>query len=319
MKKALIILSLFFSILTLFEVYLRHSPFLGEISPVIYDSDLGMWHKKDFTGYISHDCYAARYQFDKNGLVKNLFPYNHQKPDIILLGDSYLEALMVKEASQLQNVLTQLLAATYNVLNYGLSGSSFIEHYLILNKKVNFKNTALVVHLVTLDNMLGRFFMGEPGPYPRPKATAIFENNGLVAITPPPAYSWKEKFRDFIGNFALYGYIKKFLYYFADVSPVDLKVDGSMLNRFYAAARKIHLFLQQKNIRYIQLFYTENKTLSQEWGHFLEQEHIEYVDLAVAFSQKNIAPAHLHYSCDEHWNELAHESLAHIVAPIIKK
>ena len=51
MKKVSIVFIFSFLSICFFEIFLRFSPFSYGITPMEYDKDIGMWHKKDFSNF----------------------------------------------------------------------------------------------------------------------------------------------------------------------------------------------------------------------------------------------------------------------------
>ena len=76
-----------------FELFLRFSPFEYGTSPVEYDKEIGMWHKKNYEGSAISDCYNTRYIFNEEGLPSSIYDYDTSKRDVILLGASFIEGV----------------------------------------------------------------------------------------------------------------------------------------------------------------------------------------------------------------------------------
>ena len=76
MKKVFIFILVGFASVILFELFLRFSPFTNGITPMTYDKEIGMWHKKNFANYIIDDCYKTKYFFDEEGRIKNNYEYS---------------------------------------------------------------------------------------------------------------------------------------------------------------------------------------------------------------------------------------------------
>ena len=166
-----------------------------------YDKEIGMWHKKNFANYIIDDCYKTKYFFDEEGRIKNNYEYSNNKKNIILLGDSNIEALMVNNKNIIHNSLYNEIYGKYNVLNYSLSGTGPTQHLEILKNKIKLNKVIKLIHFVFLENDLGD---GNPNNFNgtnRPKVHLEFENLDNYVTIKPKKYDTKEMFRDFLGNF----------------------------------------------------------------------------------------------------------------------
>jgi hypothetical protein len=177
----------------LFEGFLWVSPFGRGISPVQYDQDIGMWHKPDFSSTVRSQCYSTRYFFDDRGRVANDYRPDDTKRDIVILGDSYVEAVMVDNADIVHNSLHDALHGAYNVYNYALAGTSAIQQYVILLKKVNIANTDAVIQIVNID---GDIYDVDPKNLlasSRPRVFMKFTSLDDFTIIPPRPLSRLER------------------------------------------------------------------------------------------------------------------------------
>ena len=197
-----------------FELFLRYSPFTYGLSPVQYDSILGMWHKKQTSGYIIKNCYKTKYIFDNQGLPHNIHTYEQDKSDVILLGDSFIEALMVKNENIIHNALSKEYNHQFNFMNYGLSGTSPIQQFVLLKEKANLSNTKFITQFIFLESDLMDVDSNNLDTLTRPKVFVEFESLDKYKIIPPRNPTLYDKFTDIMGNFELYTFIKKLLYYF---------------------------------------------------------------------------------------------------------
>lgn len=322
-KLFTILFVLLISILS-FELFLRYSPFSSGTSPVVYDKDIGMWHKKNFESSLVKECYNSRYSFDMDGKIKNNYPYNPQKKDIVLLGDSQVEALMVENDQIIHNSLYKAIKGQFNVLNYGLSGTGPAQHYQILQHKTNLPNTNSIIHFVFLENDLDD---GDPKNFTdanRPKVFLHFHNVDHFDIIKPKVYDMKEKIRDFLGNFELYAYLKKSISHYSDslTLPVNKKAHTFILNneefkwtQIEGSIYQINKLAQQNGISYTVVIYSSyefsnNDSLKRKrFENFLNSLHIQYINLTPFL--KNLEKKQpLGFECDEHWNAQTHKAIA---------
>jgi hypothetical protein len=94
-KISIIFISSCFALIS-FELFLGFSPFEYGTSPVEYDKEIGMWHKKNYKGSAISECYNTKYIFNEEGLPNSIHNYDTSKRDVILLGASFVEAMLRK-------------------------------------------------------------------------------------------------------------------------------------------------------------------------------------------------------------------------------
>lgn len=282
-----------------------------------------MWHKKNFESSLVKECYNSRYSFDVDGKVKNDYLYNPQKKDIVLLGDSQVEALMVKNDQIIHNSLYRELKGQFNVLNYGLSGTGPAQHYQILLHKTNLSHTDSIIHFVFLENDLDD---GDPKNFTdanRPKVFLYFHNLDHFDIIQPKAYDTKEKMRDFLGNFEFYAYLKKSISHYSASSPLPVnKKNTFILNneefkwtQLEGSIYQINKLAQQNDISYTIVIYSsyefaDNYPLKRKrFETFLNTLHIQHINLIPLLKDLEKKQP-LGFECDEHWNAQTHKAIA---------
>ena len=199
--------------LLFFEIFLRYSPFEYGASPVVYDDKIGMWHKKGFENYTIKECYKTKYIFNDQGLPSNIYKYDKTKKDVIILGDSYIEAIMVKNKNIIHNSLAKEYHNKYNFMNYGLSGSSPTQQFVILRDKINLENTNYVIQFIELEGDLQGVDSKNLDSLARPKVYVEFDTLDKYKIISPRAKTLYDSVRDFLGDYQIYFFIKKSLYY----------------------------------------------------------------------------------------------------------
>ncbi len=308
----------------LFEIFLRYSPFSNGISPVEYDSEIGMWHKKNFSNYIISSCYRTEYSFDEYGRVKSLYDLDKSKKDIILLGDSQIEALMVQKENRLQNRLYSNLDNKYNVLNYGLSGTSTAQQYQILINKANLDNVEYVLQFLFLENDLHDSNKFNTGILERTKVFMKFENLEKYELIKPSSYNYIEIIRDIVSNYEFYFFVKKIIYFLKDsinsffdkVKLEDTNTEILNKNIYFSDFTWMQLqgpifltkkLLSKKSIKY-KIFFVSKNVNEQELNKFkgfLRDIEVEYFDLEDFFNQDYLKEKQLFFSCDSHFNDFA--------------
>jgi hypothetical protein len=322
------IIFLFIASISIYEVFLQNSPFANGITPMVYDAQIGMWHKRNFSNYIIKDCFKNQYFFDELGRVKNNYKYDLDKRDIVIIGDSQIEALGVDNKSVIHNSLFEEIDGKFNVLNYGLAGTGPSQQLIILKNKVELKNIDTLVQLVFLENDLND---GDPNNLEgvnRPKVYLEFEDYSNYKIIMPKSYDFKERLRDFIGKFEVYVYLKKTFYYYKNLFSNNEVTSGATESikqpfipnvthkwkQLEGAIYQTKQLAERNNFNYIVLFYStfEKQGFSDfriQFERFLNENNINNLNiLPFLVSLEKKQP--LGFSCDPHWNKSTHQSLA---------
>lgn len=333
MKILLKIFWIFLFVIVAFEFFLRYSPFSSGISPVEYDKDIGMWHKKEFENYLIKECYKTKYRFDEQGRVANNYQYDESKKDIVLLGDSQVEALMVENDKIMHNSLYKDLDGKYNVLNYGLSGTGPSQQLQILQTKVNLNKTYSIIHFVFVENDLNDADPQNFTSANRPKVYMDFSDLEDFEVIPARPYDLKEKIRDFLGNFELYAYLKKTIYYYSSTlrentkdikatqnkqKSFELKNEEYKWTQLKGSIYQINKLAKKFNINYKVVVcstyeFNDNHILKRErFENFLQSQKISSINI-VPFLKELSQKQKLSFDCDEHWNSKTHFELSKMI------
>ena len=314
-----------------FELFLKFSPFSYGITPMTYDKDIGMWHKKNFSNYIIQSCYKTKYFFDQEGRLKNNYQYNDNKKNIIIIGDSNVEALMVKSENIIHNSLYDEIDGKYNVLNYGLSGTGPTQHLEIINKKIDLTKVIHLIHFVFIENDLSD---GNPKNFDgtnRPKVHLKFKDLDNYELINPQKYNIKEKLRDFLGNFEIYVYLKKaFIYYKRKINSYKNNDNKSNItesdnsseisdeeyewNQLKGSVYQINKISKKNNFQYDVVFLSEsedkgNINFTQKFKEFLDTQNINNINI-LTFLNELKTKQKLNFECDSHWNDNVHRNVA---------
>ena len=310
-----------------FELFLTFSPFKGGVSPVKYDPDIGMWHKSNFQYVNSNNCYNTKYEFDRNGLIKNNYNFNPDKQDVIILGDSYIEALMIKNKNIVHNSLYREYGGRLNFLNFGLGGTGPTQHLEILKKFVNIPRAKYLIEFVSLDEGWGRDLEEvdprEFGWSNRPLVHLKFSDLDHYKIFKPPAMNIKEKIREFLAQFELYGYLRKTLKYYKS----KLSVNDSAISKIPYGSRdwatswdqikgsvfQINKLSKAHHIGHRVVVFSPDRNHNKVISAFLELQEIPFVDLVGELEKLKIGLNSITFSCDGHWNDETHRLFARII------
>jgi hypothetical protein len=319
-KKVFSFLMASFLAVVLFELFLRFSPFSYGISPVVYDKDVGMWHKKNFSSIVKRECYENRFYFDDKGLIQNAYAYDTKKPDIMIVGDSYMEALMVNNKNIIHNVLYDAYAGQYNFVNYGLSGTSMVQQYIMIKDKADLAHVKSLVQFIRIESDIDDVLPSKDGAA-RPKVYLDFKDFDHYEVISPKAFDKKEKIRDFLGNFELYVFLKKSIYYVKErlkptsktakkqeEAPKDLSYNWLQVEGAIYQTKKL---LQEKGITYRVLLYGKESALNQHLKSFLKAQNIVYHDIRELAEKSGFALEG--FACDAHWNNQTHLNVAKLI------
>ncbi len=327
-KKVLVVLVALFLSVVLFELFLRYSPFSYGLSPVVYDKDIGMWHKKNFSSNAIRECYNTEYYFDKNGLVRLNYNYNENKKDVLIFGDSFIEANWVKNENIIHNVLWRAYRGSYNFINYGLSGTSPTQQFVILTKKAKLDNVKTVLQIISIDNDIYDVDPHNAKMMARPKVNMKFLSLEDFIVVLPREQNLKDKIMDIIGNFQLYVPIKKVIYIIKNtINEVmqknknkrekvhEAKIEDLSNNwlQIEGAIYQTKKFLDTKNIHYKILINSNKDENIDHLSNILNTYSISFLDLR----DINLST----FSCDRHWDDLAHQNIAKLLykSDFIKK
>jgi len=310
-----------------FELFLTFSPFKGGVSPVQYDPDIGMWHKRNFQYVNSNDCYNTKYEFDGNGLIKNNYNFNPDKQDVIILGDSYIEALMIKNKNIVHNSLYREYGGRLNFLNFGLGGTGPTQHLEILKKFANLRRAKYLIEFISLDEGWGRDLEEvdprEFGWSNRPLVHLKFSDLDHYEIFKPPAMNIKEKIREFLAQFELYGYLRKTLKYYksklsandSDISkiPYGSRDWATSWDQIKGSVFQINKLSKANHIGHRVVVFSPDRNHNKVITAFLELQEIPFVDLVGELEKLKIDLHSITFSCDGHWNDETHRLFARII------
>lgn len=330
LKNFLIMILAILFALGAFEFFLKHSPYEYGVTPVEYDAEIGTWHRKKYENYAIRECYKTKYIFNKEGLVSNIFNHDSNKKDVILLGDSYVEAIMVENTNIIHNALAREFKKKYNFLNYGLSDSSPIQQLIILKQKVNLENTKYVLQFIGLEDDLEGAVYEKSKSLRRPKVYIDFKNFDEYKIIEPRNKTVIDNIGDVLSEYQLYFFLKRSFSYFKKhvlnneknlVKKRDLEEEKKDLSKNWLHLKgaiyqtKKHLKSIDKNIGYKIVIFNEHEINNTENNviikKFLEKENIEYVFLEEA--AKNLNMELSSFTCDRHWDDDAHNNIAKII------
>ncbi len=329
MKNFTIILLSSLLALIFFEFFLKYSPFEYGISAAQYDKTIGMWHKRNFENYIVEPCYKTKYNYDAEGLPQSIVPYNKNNKDVIILGDSFIEARMVKNENIVHNALAKEFKFKYNFKNYGLFGSGPTQQFVILKEKIDLNNTKYVIHFIELEGDLLDVDSNNQGSLARPKVYVEFTDLEHYKIIPPRAKTIYDTVSDKLSYYQIYPFIKKAIYSLKnsisnkkekttkldDNSTQDIDLSKNWLY-LKGAIYQIDKYIKSVNndIEYKVIIRSENPKDRAIIKEFLDKHHIEFIFLNEVAKDMNIKLEG--FSCDNHWNDQAHQDVAKIIKEI---
>jgi len=325
----IIIISSFFALI-FFEFFLKYSPFEYGISTVEYDEKIGMWHKKNFENYIVEECYKTKFSYNDKGLPSNIFPYNANKKDVIILGDSFIEARMVQNENIIHNSLAKEFNGKYNFMNYGLFGSGPTQQLVILQEKIDLSNTKFVIQFIEIEGDLLDVDSSNLSSLARPKVFVEFETLEKYTIIPPREKTLYDTITDTLNYYQIYPFIKKVIYSLKNtlsnkeaksIKKPDLvteeKVDLSK-NWLYlkGAIYQIDKLVKSmnSNIKYKLILRSDSDKNRAIIEKFLKKHNIDFIFLNETAKKMNIKLEG--FECDNHWNDKAHQDIAKIIKEI---
>ncbi len=320
-KKFTVIFSIVLAFV-LFEFFLRYSPFTLGAEPIVYDKDLGLWHKKNFSSRWLQGCYDTKFYFDNKGFVKNSYEYNKEKKDIVLLGDSYIEALMVHNENIIHNSLYRLYKGKYNFLNHAMAATSPVQQLVILQKKSSLENVKEVVHFINMDKDI---YEGDSIGYDKtsmnPTVFLDFSDFEHYKVIPPRDSTKKDKIKASLSDFEIYSLLTRIRAYIKNKKKEKSKeshnksreVEDLSHNwlQIKGAIYQIKKLLKKRNIEYKVIVYGRNRALKKRLMLFLSEQKIDFYDLYKLMKKHNLSLEA--YPCDKHWNDKSHQNIAKMI------
>lgn len=287
-----------------------------------------MWHKENFENYIVEECYKTKYSYDDKGLPSSNVPYEANKKDVILLGDSNIEARMVKNENIIHNALAKEFNYKYNFINYGLFGSSPTQQLVILQEKVDLNNTQYVIQFIDIEGDLLDVDSKNLSSLARPKVHVEFNTLDDYTIIPPRAESLYDKVSDQLSYYQIYPFIKNSIYAFksflSDEKTVPTK---SAKNDEHLDLSKNWLYLKgalyqtnkliksiNSNIHYKLVLRSTSEENKRHIESFLNEQNIEFIFLNETAKKMDISLDV--FTCDSHWNDQGHQNIAKILRQI---
>ena len=248
---------------------------------------------------------------------------------MIILGDSFIEAIMVNNENIIHNSLSKEFNNKYNFMNYGLSGSGTSQQFIILKEKVILSNAKYVLQFIGLeDDLKDVNSSNNLNSLGRPKTFIEFSSLEDYKIIPPRVITLYDKVGDFLSDYEIYFFVKKFLYYikenfFNNKSNVEVtsdKKDEDNSNKSWmylkGAIHQINQHIKSKNnnIQYKLVITSNNEKNKEIIKEFLNSENIEFIFLNDLSDKMNLELKS--FSCDGHWNDDSHKNIAKIIRKI---
>jgi len=316
MKKTIIFITASILALISFEFFLKYSPFEYGTSPGVYDKDIGVWHKKNFSGYSISECYKTKYYYDDKGLPKSTKTYDKNKDDIVFLGDSFVEAVMIENPYIMHNAFAKNLNYSHNVLNYGLSGTSVIQSFMILKKKVNLAKTKYVIEFVSLDGDLLEMDYKQHNNMSRPKVYLDVKSLKNYKVIPPRAITLRDKVGDFLGNYQIYFFIKKLIYSLQEKTARPIKKEATPKFSkdwltLQASIYQTYLLAKENDINFLLIISAKDTKKKEKLKAFLQKENIPFMSIQEEATKRGIELQT--FSCDAHWTKEAHHEISKII------
>jgi len=340
MKTIKIFLTIICAI-SLYAAYLSMSPFSGGLSVVEFDQDIGFWHKRNFSSYTNKTCYRTKYSFNEEGLPSNNYNYSNKKSDVAILGNSYIEAIMVKNENIIHNQLFKAIDGKYNVLNYALSSTIPPNHLLIFQNKVRKDNLRYLVHFIALP--VTNYSPPTAKPILKRQLVQIFfEKPDKFKLLYKRDYNFVEKLRDFLGSTEYYFYVIKSINYIrttlsdlesrfskndnADTKSSDklaplVKVDLNGWRQLKLTLLQLIRETKENNAQYLPVLYSHGQNGAEQQekrmlAELFDEQGITYLDADEILLESGLS--NISFSCDNHWNDDVHRYLSYRLSPYIK-
>lgn len=295
----------------------------------------------------------SRFQINQQGWNSGHYNFTESKDKdrVIILGDSYVEALQVPFNKSFAEVLERGLGSKWEVYRLGISGAP-LSHYLWMLKKeaLKYKPDIVVVNLV--HNDFSESWQAQGGEYSSSfmKYKIGKDSNEIVDLAPTP---YQPSQLSFIRTLAWYRFITyRFQVYpsvifrklldrekgqrIANVNIDELKVKRAVnkrvflhsLRQFKKLSEKFsfRLVMQIDGVRQLIEAQSENSLgeealwLNQMVMESCESEKVECVNLHTIFEQDyKENQKSFQFGSDAHWNQHAHTLVADSLINVINE
>ena len=170
-------------------LFYRFDPLLGWKN---FPNASGIFEREEFSYPIKINQFGMR---EKNVSIKKT------KPRVVFLGDSFTWGIGVRTEERFTELITKQLAGL-EILNFGVSGYSPIQYYLMLNNVFKFKPD-LVVIMFCLGNDFGDNVLFERYGYFKPYTVLVQNNELKIKGFPLPNI---KRFRNYTPNVLFYSW-----------------------------------------------------------------------------------------------------------------
>lgn len=306
--------------LFVFELFIKFSPHNKGLMPSGYDKDIGLWHTADLNTTNHGKCYDVNVKFDEEGRVANSSILSSDEPNVILLGDSFVEGMMVNNADILHNRLAEHLKHKFNVLNYGLSGTSPLNQPAIYERKVTVSNQSWVVLIVNVSNDIDDVNLIHP------VIKGVFKTPNSYQYEDVRELTFKLQTLEFFKRFYSYkvvfqikeGLKQKIKEYSENqtISPDKSERDYTVL--FDPIVALNNQTIAQGATLLVVLNFGKYENEVNILDFFIEQ-NIKYIVSNDHIIDQQLAAKELTLECDPHWNVKGHDFIARLISKFITK
>ncbi|MDG1928197.1 MAG: hypothetical protein P8I45_00615, partial [Nitrospinaceae bacterium] len=191
----------------------------------------------------------------------------------------------------------------------------------------NIRRAKYLIEFVSLDEGWGRDLEEvdprEFGWSNRPLVHLKFSDLDHYEIFKPPTMNIKEKIREFLAQFELYGYLRKTLKYYksklsvndSDISkiPYGSRDWTTSLDQIKGSVFQINKLAKANHIGHRVIVFSPDRNHNKVISAFLELQEIPFVDLVDELEKLKIDLNSITFSCDGHWNDETHRLFARII------
>jgi len=295
----------------------------------------------------------TKFRINSNGWnsIHKKYRIHKNKRRIAIIGDSYVEALMVDYDKSLAERIEKLSNYQFEVYRFGISGAPLSQYYYMLKKEVLQYKPDIVVFIL-VHNDFDESWRYKYGRYTSCFLKLKILKNGNIIEIPPSIY--KEKWYDFIRKSAIFRFLyyrekvnmnviknilrKNNVKYQANIQINDLKI--KMKNNYLVTdyiLKKIKeisekngfkvLFVMDgdrnsiyKNLPDEKLYKNGALMLNLMVKKITHKYQLPFIDLHPIFKKDYKKYHHkFNYNCDFHWNEYGHNIVAKHILNYIEK
>lgn len=350
LKKGLFILTLIAGTFLLLEVCLVILVKTGNLNILIPSYEMnphedfspvrsnifGHQHLPNSSYRVKKQCLDTHYEFNELGFRDKLQAKNSNKKRVLVLGDSFMEGVGVKEEERLSDLLEQETGLTH--LNFSMADKGTTQAYLIYDSIAkHFQHDAILWSIFPTNDLIdddpgfGKTINGI-----KPCWSGKYPNYGLEffpanAPQEKPNKTWKRFLKSYTYTYNALFYLKQSMQ-LKSTEQKEFPLTGyfnynsDQINRMIYSIQKLKIASKGKPISIICIPSTidldpKTKRNQENIELILKQTcnslNIKFISLFDLFQEQENPVQNYYYDCDSHWNPEGHKLVNNYLMELI--